>query len=255
MSYAVYCSIEIAMAILGLICFFALYFIPAGYGKFIDTKWGFSFNNKLSWILMEAPTLIVMVYVLSAFTYEHKPVRILLASFFIVHYMQRTLIFPILLKGKSKMPLLIVLMGVFFNTVNASLIGLWIFYFSPAEMYDRHWLTDPRFIIGTVLFFIGMFINIQSDAYIRSLRSGGDNRHYYPYRGLYRYITSANYFGELVEWLGFAVLTWSFAGLLFVFWTACNLVPRSHTIYKKYAESFPDELSRYKPKRIIPFLY
>ena len=255
MSYAVYCSIEIVMAFLGFICFFILYFIPAGYGKFIDKKWGFSFSNKPAWMLMEAPALIVMVYLLFTLNYEHKPVRVLLASFFMVHYIQRTFIFPMLLKGKSNMPLLIVLMGMLFNTVNALLIGLWIFHFSPAEMYDKNWLTDPRFIIGTVLFVTGMWVNMRSDAYIRSLRSNGDNKHYYPYRGLYRYITSANYFGELVEWLGFAVLTWSCAGFLFVFWTACNLVPRSHAIYKKYAEAFPDELSRYNPKRIIPFLY
>lgn len=204
---------------------------------------------------MECPTLIVMFYLLCTLDYEHKPVRVLLASFFILHYIQRTLIFPALLKGKSKMPILIVLMGMLFNTVNTLLIGLWIFYFSPAEMYSRAWLSDPRFIAGSVLFFAGMFINISSDAYIRSLRKNGSSKHYYPSRGMYRYITSANYFGELVEWLGFAVLTWSSAGFLFVFWTACNLVPRSDAIYKKYAETFPDEVSHYKPKRIIPFLY
>ena len=255
MSYSIYCAAEILMLVLGLICFFALYFIPAGYGKLIDKKWGFCFNNKTAWMLMECPTLIIMIYLLCTLEYEHKAVRILLASFFIVHYIQRTFIFPMLLKGKSKMPLSIVLMGILFNSINALLIGLWIFYFSPAEMYDSGWFSDPRFIIGAVLFFAGMFINIQSDAYIRSLRSNGSSRHYYPCRGMYRYITSANYFGELLEWLGFAVLTWSPAGFLFVFWTACNLVPRSDAIYKKYTEAFPDEVSRYKPKRIIPFLY
>ena len=122
-------------------------------------------------------------------------------------------------------------------------------------MYDRSRLSDPRFIAGAGLFFAGMFINISSDSYIRSLRKNGSSKHYYPSRGMYRDITSANYFGELVEWLGFAVLTWSSAGFLFVFWTACNLVPRSDTIYKKYAETFPAEVSHYKPKRIIPFLY
>ena len=255
MSYSTYCAVKIIMLVLGLICFFALYVIPAGYGKLIDKKWGFSFNNKTAWALMECPTLIVMFYLLCTLDYEHKPVRVLLASFFILHYIQRTLIFPALLKGKSKMPILIVLMGMLFNTVNTLLIGLWIFYFSPAEMYSRAWLSDPRFIAGSVLFFAGMFINISSDAYIRSLRKNGSSGHYYPSRGMYRYITSANYFGELVEWLGFAVLTWSSASFLFVFWTACNLVPRSDTIYKKYAETFPDEVARYKPKRIIPFLY
>ena len=255
MSYSTYCAVEIVMLILGLMCFFALYFIPAGYGKLIDKKWGFSFNNKTAWTLMECPTLIVMFYLLCTLDYEHKPVRVLLASFFILHYIQRTLIFPALLKGKSKMPITIVLMGMLFNSINSFLIGLWIFYFSPAEMYDRGWLSDPRFIAGAVLFFVGMIINISSDSYIRSLRKNGSSKHYYPFRGMYRYITSANYFGELVEWLGFAVLTWSSAGFLFVFWTACNLVPRSDAIYKKYAETFPDEVSHYKPKRIIPFLY
>ena len=255
MSYSLYCAVEIIMFVTGLICFFALYFIPAGYGKLIDKKWGFAFNNKIAWILMECPTLIVMIYLLCALNYEHMPVRVLLAFFFIAHYIQRTFVFPFLLKGKSKMPLTIVLMGMIFNTINAFLIGLWIFYFSPAEMYERSWLFDPRFIVGTILFFAGMLINIRSDAYIRSLRPAGDSKHYYPSRGMYRYITSANYFGELVEWLGFAVLTWSLPGFLFVFWTACNLVPRADAIYKKYAEIFPDETARYKPKRIIPFLY
>lgn len=153
------------------------------------------------------------------------------------------------------MPLVIVLMGMGFNTVNAVLIGLWIFYFSPAEYYAMAWLLDPRFILGTLLFCSGMLINIRSDAYIRSLRKQGDSKHYYPCGGMYRFVTSANYFGELLEWLGFAVLTWSSAGFLFVFWTACNLVPRSDTIYKKYAQDFPQEFARFRPKRIIPFIY
>ena len=255
MSYFIYCTVEVVMLVLGLVCFFALYFIPAGYGKLIDKKWGFSFNNKAAWMLMECPTLIVMLSLLFTLDYAHKPVRIVLVSFFLAHYIQRTLIFPILIKGHSKMPLTIVAMGMVFNTVNAFLIGLWIFYFSPAEMYSRHWLTDPRFILGAVFFCAGMFINIQSDSYIRSLRTHGESKHYYPCKGMYRYVTSANYFGELLEWFGFAVLTWSSAGFLFLFWTACNLVPRSHALYKKYAQDFPDEVARYKPKRIIPFLY
>ena len=196
MSYSIYCAAEIGMLALGLICFFALYFIPAGYGSFIDEKWGFSCNNKTAWALMECPTLIVMLYLQYTLDYEHRLVRVLLASFFILHYVQRTFIFPVLLKGKSQMPIAIVAMGMLFNTVNTLLIGLWIFYFSPAERYERSWLSDPRFIAGAVLFFIGMFINISSDSYIRSLRKNGSSKHYYPSRGMYCYITSANYFGE-----------------------------------------------------------
>lgn len=255
MTYSAYCTAEIIMAVIGLACFIALYFIPAGYGKTIGAQWGFSFNNKAAWVLMEIPALIVMLLLLFSLNYEYRPVRMVLAAFYILHYTQRTLIFPFLLRGKSKMPLVIVLMGMAFNTVNALLIGLQLFYFSASEDYSPAWLSDPRFIIGALVFFCGMTINIRSDSYIRSLRKAGDSKHYYPCKGMYRFVTSANYFGELLEWAGFALLTWSFAGLLFVFWTACNLVPRSDTIYKKYAQDFPEAFARYKPKRIIPFIY
>ena len=76
-----------------------------------------------------------------------------------------------------------------------------------------------------------------------------------PKKGMYKYVTSANYLGEITEWLGFAILTWSFAGLLFFWFSCCNLIPRSNAIYKKYEEEFPDEFDRKKLKRIIPFIY
>ena len=255
MTYSVYCTVEIIMAVIGFFCFIALYFIPAGYGQMIGKQWGFSFNNKAAWVLMELPALTVILALLFTLNYPHRPVRILLAAFYILHYIQLNLIFPYLLKWKNKMPLLIVLMGMLFNTVNAFLIGLWLFYFSAPEYYRSAWLSDPRFITGALLFFCGMTVNIRSDAYIRSLRKPGDSKHYYPCKGLYRFVTSANYSGELLEWLGFAILTWSPAGFLFVFWTACNLVPRSDTIHKKYAQDFPQEFAQYRPKRIIPFIY
>ena len=83
-----------------------------------------------------------------------------------------------------------------------------------------------------------MAINLHADHVIRNLRKPGDTRHYLPEKGFYRYVTSANYFGELVEWTGFALLTASPAAWVFVWWTAANLVPRADAIYKRYCEEF-----------------
>ena len=47
MLYSVYCTVEITMLALGLMCFIALYFIPAGYGKLINKKWGFTVHTRL----------------------------------------------------------------------------------------------------------------------------------------------------------------------------------------------------------------
>lgn len=250
----------LVMLILGTATFITLYFVPAGYGKTISKNWGTSFNNKIAWVLMEMPTLIVMtiLFIISPHTEGNEGqhgTRFIVASFFMLHYVQRTLIFPFLLRGKGKMPILIVFLGMLFNTVNTLLIGGWIFYFSPANAYTFSWLLDTRFIIGVLLFIFGMTVNISSDAYIRSLRKDGDSNHYFPKKGFYKYVTSANYFGEILEWTGFALLSWSLASALFVFWTAANLIPRSHTIYKKYKEDFPNEMAETKPKRIFPFIY
>jgi len=72
---------------------------------------------------------------------------------------------------------------------------------------------------------------------------------------MFRYVTSANYFGEIVEWIGFAILTWSLSGAVFAIWTFANLVPRANTIYHKYLGMFGDEVKKRRLKRVIPFIY
>ena len=153
------------------------------------------------------------------------------------------------------MPLSIILMAVIFNVCNALMQGGWIFYFAPADMYSWSWFYMPQFWIGLILFFTGMYVNIDSDRRIRGLRKEGDTKHYLPHGGMFRYVTSANYFGELVEWIGFAVMSWSFAGAVFAIWTFANLVPRANSIYEKYKLEFGEQMCKQKLKRIIPFVY
>ena len=153
------------------------------------------------------------------------------------------------------MALVIIAMGMIFNTINAYMIGGWIFYLAPADLYTPSWLLSPLFILGTVIFFLGMAINLHSDHVIRSLRAPGDNRHYIPMKGLYRYVAGANYFGETVEWIGYAILSWSVAGAVFALWTFANLAPRARTIHKKYCKEFGDDFTSLHRRYIIPFLY
>ena len=170
------------------------------------------------------------------------------------HYLQRAFVFPLLIRGRSQMPLGIVLMGMVFNTLNALMQGGWIFYVSPAGYYDG-WFARPYIWVGGALFIAGMVINLRSDRIIRHLRRPGDTRHYIPYGGMFRYVSSANYFGELLEWIGFAVASWSWAGAVFVVWTFANLAPRSASLYKRYEQEFGEEFTSLHRKRILPFIY
>jgi 3-oxo-5-alpha-steroid 4-dehydrogenase 1 len=240
---------------IAVVVFVSLFFVDADYGKFYDKKWGPAINNKLGWVLMEAPVFIAMLVLWLCSDRRDDLVRMAFLFLFELHYIQRSFVFPFRLRGDSVMPLSIILMGVTFNVLNALMQGGWIFYLSPDDYYGPDWLTTPKFIGGFLIFLIGMYINIQSDDIIRNLRKDGDSGHYLPKEGMFRYVTSANYFGELVEWIGFAILTWSWSGAVFAVWTFANLAPRASRIYDRYKVEFGNQLDTKKTKRMIPFIW
>lgn len=242
----------IVMAIIAIIVYIALQYFKAGYGYLRTSKWGPSIPNRPAWVLMECPVFFAMVIMLIKYWDNTNIVSIVMATMFLIHYFQRTFIFPFLIKGKSKMPIAIILMGATFNIINGILIGLWLFKYAN---YSAEWFKSPQFIIGTIIFIYGMCVNIHSDYIIRHLRKPGDTKHYIPKGGMFRYVSSANYYGEITEWFGFAILTWSLPGALFCIWTFANLAPRANSLYKKYTEEFGDEFTELKRKRVIPFIY
>lgn len=251
----------IAMAALGVVVFICLFYLKAGYGYLSAGNWGPKINNKVAWVVMEAPAFLFLLnYTLEYALNVTAPVNsnvvlYIMAGFFLLHYFQRSFIFPLLMRGKGRMPVAIMAMGMVFNTINSWFIGKWLFTDLSAGKYGIEWLWSPQFIIGTVIFFVGMAINLYSDHVIRNLRKPGDTRHYIPRKGMYKYVTSANYFGEITEWFGYAILTWSLPGLLFVFWSYCNLAPRSKSLTEKYIQEFGDEYVKLHKKNLIPFIW
>ena len=243
------------MAAAAVVVFAALCFVKAGYGIMRNGHWGPQIPNRAGWVLMEAPVFVAMCLLWWFSPRRCDGVCLVLFGLFQLHYFHRSFVYPFLLKGKSPMPLSIIAMGVIFNVLNAIMQGGWIFYFAPADRYVWSWLATPQFIAGTLIFFAGMGINMHSDYIIRHLRKPGDTGHYLPRGGMFRYVSSANYFGEIVEWTGFAILTWSAAGALFALWTFANLVPRANAIYHRYEELFGQEFTREHRKRVIPFIY
>ncbi len=242
------------MSALALIVFVCLYFVTAGYGQFRTNQWGWSINNKTAWVLMEAPAFLAMLAVWIAAGCPTAVPQVVLFFLFMFHYFQRSFVFPFLMNGKSKMPVSIMLMGVVFNIINGVMQGGGLYWFPQTE-YAEGWQYMLRWnaVVGIAVFFIGMAINWHSDHVIRHLRKPGDTCHYLPGKGMYRYVTSGNYFGEILEWTGFAIFAASPAACVFVWWTAANLVPRANAIHRRYREEFGEAVGR--RKRVIPFIY
>lgn len=255
MNYETYQIMLYVLSFLAVIVFVALYFVKAGYGMFRTRSWGWSVPNKVGWVLMEAPSFVVMGLGAWKAGVEAYTPQAVFVGLFMLHYFQRSFVFPLLMKGKSRMPLAIMAMGILFNVVNVTLLAASFFNCAlPGKYEPATFWTNPLPWVGLIIFFIGMAINLHADHVIRNLRKPGDTRHYLPEKGFYRYVTSANYFGELVEWTGFALLTASPAAWVFVWWTAANLVPRADAIYKRYCEEFGKQAVGSR-KRIIPYIY
>lgn len=172
----------IVMAMLAAGVYVALHFFEAGYGYLFNPKYGPPVPNKVGWVVMESPVFIAMcvLWLMSGRTWEAGPLALFVL--FQAHYLQRAFIFPLLLRGESKMPLGIVVMGMAFNTLNALMQGGWIFYVSP-EGYYADWFAKPYIYVGGAMFLAGMAVNLHSDHIIRHLRKPGDTRHYIPRGG------------------------------------------------------------------------
>jgi len=197
---------------------------------------------------MEAPAALLF----AIFFITGKSADTLTAAIFLImweaHYLHRSFIYPLRFRDNTKkMPVIIAGMAFFFNVVNAYLNGRYLFDLSGG--YSPEWLGGPRFLIGCVLFIIGMIINQQADGVLRRLRKQGESVYRIPRGGLYRWISCPNYFGEILEWSGWAIATWSPAGLSFAVWTIAVLLPRARSHHIWYRAHFSD----YPPGRKILF--
>ncbi len=233
----------IAWVVLGVVVFITLFFIVAPYGRHIRKGWGYAVGNKFGWVLMEAPAPLTFAvcFILGGGSGITGIVFLVLWE---AHYVHRSFIYPFGLRGAARrMPLSVVSFGFLFNLMNGYLNGRYIFTFSDG--YGVHWLSDPRFIIGVVLFITGFVINRHADHILRGLRGPGESGYKISYSRLFRRVSSPNYLGEITIWTGWAVATWSLPGLVFAFWTIANLLPRARANHAWYKASFPD----YPPER------
>lgn len=173
-----------------------------------------------------------------------------MVGLFSLHYVHRTFIFPFRLHTRGKtMPLIIVCSGILFNVMNGFLLG---YFFARFAEYPASWLYDIRFVSGTIIFFAGLYMNWKADNILIHLRKPGETHYIIPRGWLFEKISCPNLFGELIEWLGFAILCWNLPALAFLIWTAANLIPRAishHHWYKKKFTEYPEHR-----RAVIPFI-
>jgi len=237
---------------LSAITFVALFSTSAPYGKHARAGWGPTVPPRWGWLLMEAPAaIVILVFALPPLLRAGYAQGWLLLGLWELHYLQRAFVYPFRLRSTRPMPIVVVLMGLFFNGVNGWLNGRGLTLFGPE--LGRVAITHPRVIVGTLLFLVGLAINWDADRRLHAMPRDADGGYTIPRGGLFELVTSPNYLGELIEWAAFAIACGSLAALSFFVWTVANLAPRAHAHHAWYKRTFAD----YPRERraLVPFVW
>ena len=226
---------------LAVVTFVYLFRITAPYGRhYTGTGWGAHISNRIGWVAMELPTTVIFAFIYFTGQAAWELVPLVFLAMWQGHYLHRTLIYSLRTRTSGrKIPVLIVGSGFLFNTINAYINARFI---SHLGEYGADWLGDPRFLAGLAIFLFGMALNIHSDNILLRLRSSSDADYAIPRGGPYRYVSCPNYLGQIIEWAGWALATWSLGGLAFFLYTAANLAPRAlsnHAWYRARFDNYP----------------
>jgi 3-oxo-5-alpha-steroid 4-dehydrogenase 1 len=226
--------LEIALAVATAL---GLRFLTAPYGRHGRPGWGPTVPARVGWLVMESPAVLWFLAVYLTGAHRADTVPLVLLALWQLHYVQRAFVYPFLMRAGARMPLSIMAMAIAFNLLNGYVNARWV---GDLGDWSTSWLADPRFLAGTALFLGGLAVNLDSDRRLRALRAPGETGYRVPYGGGYRWVSAPNYLGEIVEWFGWALATWSLAGLAFALYTTANLAPRALANHRWYREQFPE---------------
>jgi 3-oxo-5-alpha-steroid 4-dehydrogenase 1 len=219
-------------------------------------------NGKLAWFIQESisPLMFTWTFLRVNSALNISPIQWILLTVWIVHYLNRSVIYTIRSPGMSDSRLAVMLMAIGFNVINGYLNGVSLANYPPLEF-------SLQFLVGAVLWLLGFLINLHSDELLmelrrksRTQRSGKSlqsaktkkQRYSIPRGGLFEYVSCANYFGEILEWTGYALMASTAAGWSFALWTAANLIPRALTSHRWYLQQFGESYPSNR-RAILPF--
>jgi len=231
------------------------YFFPAPYGKFTSSS-GLSGLNSLTkvqvpaslgWFIQEVPSFLVSFSALIHLYQLGMMFKLFLLAPYILHYFNRSIIFPVQLKNGKPTPVLTVMAAFMFCLYNGLMQS------QALILKDMSFHSMTLACMGLVLFMAGMGINVWSDNILKSLRKDGETGYKIPFGGLYKYVTCPNYFGEAIEWWGFVGLVQTWASLWFAVFTTMFLGCRAWHTHSWYRQKFKSE---YPPQRraFLPLL-
>lgn len=238
---------------LSVVVFVMLRYQTAPYGRysrFSSRWWGPNIPAKAAWVIQEFPSLFWPLFFLIMMPPESFFGIFILVLFFI-HYFQRTFIFALNIRSNNPTRFIPFVLAFFFCFLNGYAQSAFL---AKYFIFNKNAQHIVFFILGFIIFALGMAINIHSDWLLRNLRGPGESGHKIPQGGLFNRVSAANFFGEIVEWLGFALMAgFSLPSVAFLCFTFANIGSRGlhhHNYYLKNFDNYPKNR-----KAVIPFIW
>ncbi|RNF01021.1 3-oxo-5-alpha-steroid 4-dehydrogenase [Trypanosoma rangeli] len=269
----------------------------APYGRYAESSQvHVAVPAPLSWALQECPTLLNVIYYLLVEYPCHSlgggcgqwmrlafddplgeaahVVADGLASLhvglllFVIHYVYRSLLYPLLIREGTPVPIEVMLCATLYCLFNGRLQLLANIRDGPAV---SRFPLDSKIhmtllFVGSVVFFAGMWVNVCSDYGLLRLKAKppkGTRK--IPHGGLFKYVSCANFFGEIVEWCGYTLVVWSttaaskaeagLAACSFFLYVMANLLPRGRSHHAWYEKHFGSAYKALRRRVVIPYLY
>lgn len=235
--------------------------MQAPYGKHADIQsarlYGPTIHPKVAWVFQESwsfvmPALLVASRAGDAQCRASWANRMLLAMY-MVHYAYRAFVFPFRMRGGKPMPVGVCALAALFCVFNGYLQGRAWTAFIALDASDTR--TAAALVAGSLIWAAGLYINLDSDAVLRNLRKPGETGYKIPRGGAFELVSGANYFGEILEWCGYALAAGgALPAVAFAFFTFANTAPRAYHHHLWYKRKFADD---YPPRRcaVIPYIW
>ncbi|KAF8285956.1 putative 3-oxo-5-alpha-steroid 4-dehydrogenase [Trypanosoma cruzi] len=284
--------------VMAAMTYFTLRFVEvAPFGRHVtSTTAHVTMPAPLSWALQECPTLMNVVYYL-LMEYPCHALRCSSSQWirlvfddpfgqaahaisegitslhvglllFVIHYLHRTLLYPLIIGEGAPVPIKITLSAAVYCLLNGRLQLLANIRDGPSAPRFPLLFTCRMalFWIGIVLFFAGMGVNVLSDnRLVRLKKQPPRHTRKIPHGGLFEYVSCANFFGEIVEWCGYSLVVWStaattkpesgLAAFSFLVYVMANLLPRGYAHHEWYKKQFGAAYDTLRRKAVIPYVY
>lgn len=192
------------MIISAILTFCGLSIFAAPYGKYSSSKgFGPLMPAQLAWAVMECPNLWVsgLVYYFrdrhTTTTFGNN-VNKLALFLFLLHYVNRSIIYPLRMWSSActPMPLSVMVAAFVFCSWNGFNQATSLILVDDISNTETNLI---RCLVGSAVFLVGFYINVTSDNNLvnskkqSALNNGGVSKYVIPQGGMFKYVSSANY--------------------------------------------------------------